>query len=131
MLTGQLGSEAPPLVRLLAAGALADAPLRAAQLKTLAAQLDQTGAMTVPVLLRAFAVMPDESVGTTLVAALERSPTTGGVGVDELTSLLKKFPVTVQEAGKVLLDRLGASQSQQQAGLATTRLRHGQQVASQ
>ena len=102
-----LNPEASPLQRLAAARALGEAPLSNPQLLQLAAALHDAGPLAVPTLLRAFSRTHDEQVGLALVAVLNRSSSADNLSPDELGSLLRKYPESVQKRGEALLHRLG------------------------
>jgi len=118
LLTSQLGADLPPLQQIAAARVLADVALSESQLLKLAGQLTESGPLATPVLLRAFASSEQESIGLALVAALKTSPAATSLAPDELAGLLRKYPPSVQESARELLERLGADLEKQQARLA-------------
>lgn len=103
-----LAAAATPPERLSAARTLAALRLSDAQLARLAERLPAADALTLPTLLRAFARVTNDAVGTALVAALEKTPAVANVPAEELARLLNKFPTGTQAAAKPLLARLGA-----------------------
>lgn len=116
-LMSRMNEEYPPLDRLAAARALAGLPHSTAQLIQLSKQLDAPGPLALPVLLRAYAKSTDEPVGLALIKGLNDSSVATNLSADELASLLKKYPESVQKAADPLLKKLGVDLAQQKAHL--------------
>lgn len=113
----RMNEDHPPLDRLAAARALAGLPHSSAQLTQLSKQLDAPGPLALPVLLRAFSKSTDEGVGLALIKGLNGSSAATNLSADELASLLKKYPESVQKAAAPLLKKLGVDLAQQKAHL--------------
>ncbi|WP_298867782.1 PVC-type heme-binding CxxCH protein [uncultured Gimesia sp.] len=113
----RMNEDYPPLDRLAAARALAGLPHSNAQLNQLSQQLDAPGPLALPVLLRAYSKGTDEAVGLALIKGLNSSSAATDLSADELASLLKKYPESVQKAASPLLKKLGVDLAQQKAHL--------------
>ena len=113
----RMNEDYPPLDRLAAARALAGLPHSNEQLTQLSAQLDAPGPLALPVLLRAYSKSTDEGVGLALIKGLNSSSAATNLSADELASMLKKYPDSVQKAAAPLLKKLGVDLAQQKAHL--------------
>ncbi|MCH9652616.1 MAG: HEAT repeat domain-containing protein [Planctomycetes bacterium] len=113
----RMNEDYPPLDRLAAARALAGLPHSNSQLTQLSQQLDAPGPLALPVLLRAYSKGTDEAVGLALIKGLNSSSAATNLSADELASLLKKYPESVQKAASPLLKKLGVDLAQQKAHL--------------
>lgn len=113
----RMNEDYPPLDRLAAARALAGLPHSHEQLTQLSAQLDAPGPLALPVLLRAYSKSTDEGVGLALIKGLNSSSAATNLSADELASMLKKYPESVQKAAAPLLKKLGVDLAQQKAHL--------------
>lgn len=116
-LMSRMNEDYPPLDRLAAARALAGLPHSNAQLTQLSEQLDAPGPLALPVLLRAYSKGVDEGVGLALIKGLNGSSAATNLSADELASMLKKYPESVQKAAAPLLKKLGVDLAQQKAHL--------------
>ncbi len=105
LLVATLSGTATPFLALTAADALADAPLSTEQLMVLAPKLATAGTLVVPRLVRAFGRSTDEGVGLALVSSLAMASADNAAGIDELRSVLTKYPEGVRVAAKPLLMR--------------------------
>lgn len=100
-----------------AARILASAKLLPAQQLALAKRLEKVRAYDLPRLLPAFARKPNEALGLELVKALRVAPGRGGLRLDLLQPLLEKYPDSVRQAARPLLNELNATAAQQAAHL--------------
>ncbi|MFK7777927.1 MAG: HEAT repeat domain-containing protein, partial [Gimesia sp.] len=116
-LMSRMNEDYPPLDRLAAARALAGLPHSNAQLTQLSEQLDAPGPLALPVLLRAYSKSVNEGVGLALIKGLNGSSAATNLSADELASMLKKYPESVQKAAAPLLKKLGVDLAQQKAHL--------------
>jgi putative heme-binding domain-containing protein len=114
LLVKHLTPETSPLLLLAAARGLADAPLTVSQLRDLTGSLAKAGPLALPVLLRAFARSDDAVVGMGFVRAINESPAVENLSAEELATLLRKYPSSVQKEAGPLLARLGGSSLEQQ-----------------
>ncbi len=116
-LMSRMNEEYPPLDRLSSARALAGLPHSGDQLIQLSKQLDAPGPLALPVLLRAYSKSTDAAVGHALIKSLNSSSAATNLSADELASLLKKYPESVQKAAAPLLKKLGVDLEKQKAHL--------------
>jgi putative membrane-bound dehydrogenase-like protein len=118
LLLFQLETTRPPLTRLAAARCLANISLTDAQLTQLAsAALPTAGPLETSQLLAAFEKSKNESVGMTLVTALEKSNSAKALSSAALRNTIKNFPPTVLQAAEPLLQRADSSAAQQKSRL--------------
>jgi putative membrane-bound dehydrogenase-like protein len=109
--------SASSLTRLNAAKAIASLPLDSEQLIGLTDQFGKLGPMELRLLLPAFARSAEEPVGLALVKQLEVRAEALSVAPDELASVLRRYPASVQQAGAVLLKKLGVDPDAQRVKL--------------
>lgn len=114
-LLAHLSEKTDPLLRLSAARALGASPLTGEQLATLAKSVPETSAMVLRQLLPAFARAENDSVGTALVAALQRAPAADVLSVAELDKVLKPHSPQVQKLAHGLREKLVGRQQKQAA----------------
>jgi len=132
--TSQSGQQ-PALVRSLGAGIVERAALTRAQLMDLTTWVEAAGPLELPRLLRAFDTDGDETLGLTLVAALERASSRASLRPDLLKPRLAKYPVSVQARADALLAAVNLDAGAQArrlddltGGLAGGDVRRGQLV---
>jgi putative heme-binding domain-containing protein len=118
LLTQHLSEKVEPLLRVAAARTLGASPLTKDQLLQLAEKVTEAGPMIVPVLMPAYARSRDGDVGLILVRALQKSPGTDSMAVEDLDRLLRNYPEDVQKFAQSLHDKLAAKQKEQAAYLA-------------
>lgn len=117
LLTQHLSEKVEPLQRVAAARTLGASPLTKDQLITLAGQVSEAGPMIVPLLMPAYVRSREADVGHALVKALQKSPGTDALAVEDLDRLLRNYPEEVQKAAQPLHDKLAAKQKEQEAYL--------------
>ena len=112
-----LGEDQPPLLRLGAADALAEAPLTSAQLKSLATRVAAAGPLETSRLVAAFEQSGDEAVGKALLANLEHSPGLASVTPGGLRNAVRRYPDDVRKAAAVLLKKIDVGAEEQKKHL--------------
>lgn len=117
LLKSQLASDQPPLARLAAAQALADAPLADQQLMQLGDVVGHAGPLELPALLRAFERSADAGVGAALVKSLNSSKSLTSLTPAGLTAALAKFPADVQASAAELVKKINPDAEAQAAKL--------------
>jgi putative membrane-bound dehydrogenase-like protein len=117
LLLASVEKSKPALLRAAAAEAIGRAKLGADQLKRLAELLASAGPLELPRILNAFARGGDASVGSALVAALERAPGAKGLRPGVLQEVVAHYPAEVRRSAGPLIDRLSATVVQQKARL--------------
>jgi putative heme-binding domain-containing protein len=118
LLTAALDADNPPLVRLDAAAALGESPLDDAQRLALADRVATVSVLELPKLLGAFEGRTDAALGSSLVAALGRSPGLQGLSAQTLTAALANYPDETRQQAEPLVSRLAAARAQQRARLS-------------
>ncbi len=93
----------PALVRSLGAGIIERAALTRAQLMEVTKWAGTAGPLELPRLLRAFDADGDETLGLTLIAALEHAASRSSLRPDVLKPRLAKYPPAVQARADALL----------------------------
>jgi putative membrane-bound dehydrogenase-like protein len=106
LLKGQLGADQPPMSRLAAAQALAEAPLDDAQLKQLAESVAHAGPLELPALLRAFERNSSADVGAALLKSLDTSKSLTSLTPAALSMALAKYPEDVRRSADGLLKKI-------------------------
>jgi putative membrane-bound dehydrogenase-like protein len=116
-LTGCLNGEKPPLVRLAAADALAQAPLNFDQLKALTARVGEAGPLEISPLAAAFERSSDVRIGRALIAALDHAPGLPALSPGALRSAFRNYPEDVRREAEGLLSKVDVDADKQKAHL--------------
>jgi putative heme-binding domain-containing protein len=134
-LCANVDSSKPVMMRSAAVDVLAKSKLDEEQLTALTDTIKSAGPLEMTKLLTAFERSKSEAVGLKFVAALKEAKGLSSLRADVLQSLLAKYPATVQEQGKDLLDLLNADAAKQGAhidellkGLKDGDVRRGQAI---
>jgi putative heme-binding domain-containing protein len=114
-LCANVDSSKPVMMRSAAVGVLAKSKLNEEQLLTLTDTIKSAGPLEMTKLLTAFEKSKSEAVGLRLVAALKEAKGLSSLRSDVLTTLLAKYPASVQEQGKDLLALLNVDAAKQGA----------------
>lgn len=117
LLLTNLEPDLPLEIRSVAADVLAGSRLSDAQRLRLAEALPQAAASELPRLLEAFQGAKSQSVGQTLIAALERSEAATAISPDKLSQVLAAFGVEVQSAAAPLLEQLAEAHRERLAAI--------------
>ena len=100
---GSVRSPQPALIRSQGAGIIERAALTREQLTEVTKWVVTAGPLELPRLLRAFDADGDETLGLTLLAALERASSRSSLRPDVLKPRLAKYPPAVQARADALL----------------------------
>jgi putative heme-binding domain-containing protein len=114
-LSANVDSSKPVMMRSAAVGVLTKSKLSEDQLLALADTIKGVGPLEMTKLLTAFEKSKSEAVGTKLVAALKEAKGLSSLRADVLTTLLAKYPATVQEQGQELLALVNVDAAKQGA----------------
>lgn len=114
-LCANVDSSRPVMMRSAAVDVLAKSKLDQEQLLALAGTIKNAGPLEMTKLLVAFEHSKSEAVGLKLVAALKEAKGLSSLRADLVTTLLGKYPASVQEQGKELQTLLNADAAKQGA----------------
>jgi putative membrane-bound dehydrogenase-like protein len=116
-LRGCLAGNQPALLRLAAAEALGQAPLRREQLEALAASIAEAGPLELTHLVAAFEHTADARPGRALVANLAKSPGLAGLSPRTLRDALRHQPDDIRRDADALLKKFDVDADKQKAHL--------------
>lgn len=104
-LLATLSGESPAQSRLAAADALGAFDLTGAQVASLVPVVERCGPLELAALLPAFERGTDAALGSSLVAALGKSPAIASLRAERLREIVKNYPGQVRTAVEQLLER--------------------------